>query len=324
MRPDEQRILDNLYFRYQSYDNANTKYSYDISYTTLNNGACPIVKIKRGKGLDNFRKHIDDLRANIKDLSTIIVSDYSGVSAKCKPLNEPVEINMADNESTPRVIVSKPRPNGINAGIFENLIDFCERTEFGGLGALAPVASIINDKHVIARYTEKNDELKEELKELKAKHADLQTKYETLNHEHEQLQWQHDELEDELNDFHEKNRKEDKFFQGAGAIGGIIVQNLIRKNASALAGILPAELLAGITAGDAETPDGELPMSPESPSPEQQERLNAAAQIYEWLQTLNEADFSKVYSIIQMCRQNIEYADHIIYYLNGNKNQQIV
>jgi hypothetical protein len=54
---------------------------------------------------------------------------------------------------------------------------------------------------------------------------------------------------------------------------------------------------------------------------EEQNRLDDATTVFEWLQTLEPTAFSKVISIIAVLRQNKDYADRILTFLRSQSSQ---
>ena len=326
MKPEDQKNLNNLYFRYQSYDTAGTKYAYDIYYTTIHGGEQ--MKAKRDTGLNNFRRHIEELTERFEDVVSINVTDFTGKSKKCAMLNAPVEIRLLDVkniENTPKVIVRNPgqseqAPVPTGADFIQGLNGLFAGTAYEGLGGLAPYIKGIDDKHTIERLREKNDEQTRKIAELEQRNGEWQQKYDTLNGQYERLQDDTDDLEEELSEYRSREQKRDKWMSVVGMAGATIAKNFIRQNPGILAGIIPAEQLAGILADD------EQPHPVETKnelSDEEQSRLDDATTVFEWLQTLDSETFEKVVSIISVIRQNIGYADHILAFLSG-KNKSLV
>ena len=323
MKAEDQTKFNNLWLRYQSYDNNGTKYAYDIHFTTLHGGTQ--MKAKRDTGADNLRQHIEDLMQNFKDVVTIIVSDFTGKSKKCLPINEPVEIRLLDvkNIDTPKVIVhnksvSQSEPiaqrtdySGLSGILFAG-------TRYEGLGELAPYFKGLEDTNTIARITEKNEELARRLAELEQKNEEWQKKYETLDKEHELLQDEADDMEDELTMYRNRENKQDKIFGVLGGVGASIVKNFVRQNPALISGLIPAEQLAGIFAAD-DAAQATTSAPPTNVSSANDDRADDATIVFDWLQTLDDNTFEKVISIIAVLRQNTAYADLIIDFLKTKK-----
>jgi hypothetical protein len=89
MKSEDQKKLNNLYLRYQNYDNDGTKYFYNITYKTLS-GSEAQTKAKRHTGVEKFREHIEELMENYKDVSTITVTDFTGKSPRAGQINPPM------------------------------------------------------------------------------------------------------------------------------------------------------------------------------------------------------------------------------------------
>ena len=324
MKSEDQKKLNNLYHRYQNYDNDGTKYMYDIYYSTLSNDQQ--LKAKRHTGVEKFREHIEELMENFKDVCSITVTDYSGKSPRASVINPPMVIYLLDVKSvdaTPKVIVhdkgqpeqQSGRPAGMD--IFQGLSGLFAGTEYEGLGNIAPLAKFIDDKHVISRLREKNDEQTRKIEELERNNGELQQKYETLNGNFERLQDDAADMEDELSGYRRRDKKQDKWVSVLGAAGASIAKNFIRQNPQILSGIIPAEQLAGILSDD----DTAQPSEPQDNlTDEEQNRMEDATIVFEWLQTLENAVFTQVISIIAVIRQNTDYAARILAFLNGNKN----
>ena len=320
MKADDQRNLNNLYHRYQSYDSAGTKYAFDVYFVTLH--GVKQMKVQRDKGVDNFRQHIEDLMQKFNDVATIIVTDYSGTSKKAAELNPPVEIHLLDVKNirnTPVIVqgaTSQETPRQTGVEILQGLAGLFAGTEFEGLGQIAPVAKMLDDKHTIDRLRERNEELRVKNEEFSRKSEEWQQKYETLNSQHERLQDKAYDLEDELDGLRERDQKNDKWISMIGLAGASVAKNFIRQNPGILSGIIPAEQLAGIFADDEPAPTVE-PVN--ALSEEEQERMDDTNTVFEWLQTLDDEIFTQVISIIAVLRQNTDYAAHILSFLNGKK-----
>ena len=325
MKSEDQKKLNNLYHRYQNYDNDGTKYMYDIYYSTLSNDQQ--LKAKRHTGVEKFREHIEELMENFKDVCSITVTDYAGKSPRASVLNPPMTIYLLDVksvETTPKIIVhdkgggqSEPSARPINTDFLAGLSGLFAGTEYEGLGNIAPLAKIIEDKHNISTLREKNDEQKQKIAELEHKNSDLQQKFDTLNGTFERLQDDADDMEDELNGYHERDKKQDKWVSMLGAAGASLAKNFIRQNPAILSGIIPAEQLAGMLSDD----EPAQPAAPVSALSEtEQEHLDDATTVFEWLQTLEPTAFSKVISVIAVLRQNTGYADHILSILRSQSS----
>ena len=324
---DEQRKLNNLYHRYQLYDRDGTNYSYDIYYTTLQSGQQ--TKCKRNTGLDKFREHINDLIETFDDVVTIIIADYSGKSAKSKPLNDPIEIRLLDvnNEPAPKVIIHNPNEPQAqpNTDVFAGFAGFAGM--FGLDGNTNPNAimlaashKMIDDKHVINRLTEVKDEQTGEIAELRRKLDELQQQHDTLNDSYEELQDEAEELEEELERYRDREFKQDKIASLAGAVLAKSAKNFLRENPAFLSGFIPPEQLGALLSDDEPAP----PSQPVNTlSPEEQERMDDATIVLDWLQTLENEDFEKVISIIAAIRKNTAYADRIIEFLSGKTNHSV-
>jgi len=321
MKSEDQRNLNNLYHRYQNYDNDGTKYMYDIYYSTLSNAKQ--LKAKRHTGVEKFREHIEELMENFKDVCSITITDYAGKSPRASVLNPPITIYLLDVksvETTPKVILHDNRqsePTARQAGndILQGLSGLFAGTEYEGLGNIAPLAKFIEDKHVISRLREKNDEQATEITALKRKNDEWRQKYETLNGTFERLQDEADDMEYELNSYRSSNQKQDKWVSILGAAGASIAKNFIRQNPKILSGIIPEEQLAGIFSDD------DTAVSPaelrDDLAEDEKNRLEEATVIFEWLQTLQPPAFSKVISVIAVLRQNSGYADTILSFLRS-------
>jgi hypothetical protein len=223
MKSEDQKKLNNLYHRYQNYDNDGTKYMYDIYYSTLSNDGQ--LKAKRHTGVEKFREHIEELMENFKDVCSITVTDYSGKSPRASVINPPMVIHLLDVktvDTTPKIIVhdkANSLPSGEGRGgasdILQGLSGLFVGTEYEGLGNIAPLAKFLDDKHVINRLREKNDEQAHEITDLKRKSDEWQQKYETLNGNFERLQDEADDMEDELSEYRGRDKKQDKWVTAA-------------------------------------------------------------------------------------------------------------
>ena len=149
---------------------------------------------------------------------------------------------------------------------------------------------------------------------MERKNNDLQQRYDTLNGTFERLQDDADDMEDELNGYRQRDRKQDKWVSMLGAAGASLAKNFIRQNPKILSGIIPEEQLAGIFADD-ETAQTTVPVSALSET--EQERLDDATTVFDWLQTLEPTAFSKIISVIAVLRQNTAYADSILTFLRS-------
>jgi len=280
MKSEDQKKLNNLYHRYQNYDNDGTKYVYDIYYSTLSNDRQ--LKAKRHTGVEKFREHIEELMENFKDVCSITITDYAGKSPRASVLNPPMTIYLLDVksvETTPKVIIhdkgqSEPTTRQAGTDILHGLSGLFVGTEYEGLGNIAPIAKFIEDKHVISRLREKNDEQAAEISTLKLKNEELQQKYDALNGNFERLQDDADDMEDELSDYRTRDKKQDKWVSVLGAAGASIAKNFIRQNPSILSGIIPEEQLAGIFADDEQTPQ-----TAENITDEEQNRIDDATTV---------------------------------------------
>jgi len=326
MKSEDQKKLNNLYHRYQNYDNDGTKYMYDIYYSTLSNEQQ--LKAKRHTGVEKFREHIEELMENFKDVCTITVTDYSGKSPRAAVINPPMTIYLLDVksvEATPKVILHEKgqpeqQPTRPNLDIFQGLSGLFAGTEYEGLGNIAPLAKFIDDKHVISRLREKSDEQTRKIEELERKNNDLQQRYDTLNGVHERLQDEADDMEDELNEYRNRDKKQDKWVSVLGVAGASIAKNFIRQNPKILSGIIPADQLAGILSDDEQPHPSPPPNGEGELTDEEQNRMDDATTVFEWLQTLDDEVFTKVITVFSVIRQNTAYAAHILAFLNGNKN----
>jgi len=329
MKSEDQKKLNNLYLRYQNYDNDGTKYFYNITYKTLSSNEAQ-TKAKRHTGVEKFREHIEELMEHYKDVSTITITDYTGKSPKAGQINPPMDIYLLDVktvDTTPKIILHEKAANSSPSGegrggtdILQGLSGLFAGTEYEGLGNIAPLAKFIEDKHVISRLREKNDEQAVEITALKRKNDELQQKYDTLNGNFERIQDDADDMEYELNEYRTRDKKQDKWVSMLGAAGASLAKNFIRQNPAILSGIIPAEQLAGMFADD-EAPPQPSPNGEGDLTDEEQNRLEDATTVFEWLQTLEPATFAKVISIIAVLRQNIAYADRILSFLRSQSSQ---
>jgi TolA-binding protein len=224
-------------------------------------------------------------------------------------------------ETTPKIIVhdkgggqSEPSARPVNTDFLAGLSGLFAGTEYEGLGNIAPLAKIIEDKHNISTLREKNEEQKQKIAELERKNNDLQQRYDTLNGTFERLQDDADDMEDERNGYRQRDKKQDKWVSVLGAAGASLAKNFIRQNPAILSGIIPAEQLAGMLSDD----EPAQPAAPVSALSEtEQEHLDDATTVFEWLQTLEPTAFSKVISVIAVLRQNAAYADRILAFLRS-------
>ncbi|MDR2926927.1 MAG: hypothetical protein LBV41_01800 [Cytophagaceae bacterium] len=320
MKADDQKKLNNLYHRYQNYDNDGTKYVYDIFFDTLSGERQ--LKAKRHTGVEKFREHIEELMENFKDVCSITVTDFAGKSPRASQLNPPMTIYLLDVKSmdtTPKVIVHGAVQSEVQAkqqvatDIFQGLSGLFAGTEYEGLGSIAPMAKLIDDRHVINRLQEKNEEQLREISELKRQNNEWQQKYETLNGNFERLQDDSADMEDELSLYREQDRKQDRWVTMLGAAGASMAKTFLRQNPKILSGIIPAEQLAGILSDDEPQPaeaNNQL-------TDEEQNRLDDATTVFEWLQTLDAATFAKIITVIAAMRQSAECTDRIIAFLKG-------
>jgi hypothetical protein len=299
---------------------------YDIYFSTLSNEQ-PQLKAKRHTGVEKFREHIEALMEHFADVCSITVTDYKGTSPRASVLNPPVIIHLLDVKSmdaTPKVAVhagtqSEPqteRQTGTD-NILHGLSGLFAGTEYEGLGNAAPLAKLIDDRHVINRLQEKNEEQLHEIDELKRKNGEWQQKYETLNGNFERLQDDADDMEDELSGYRERDKNRDKWVSVLDAAGASIAKNFIRQNPKILSGIIPAEQLQGILSDDEQLPETQ---TSNALTAEGQEKLDDATTVFEWLQALEPSIFTKVITVIAAMRQSNEYTDRILAFLNGNKN----
>jgi chromosome segregation ATPase len=203
--------------------------------------------------------------------------------------------------------------------VFQGLSGLFAGTEYEGLGNIAPLAKLIDDKHSISRLREKNDEQTRKIEELERKNDELQQQYDTLKGTFERLQDDTADMEDELSDYRNRDQKQDRWVSAIGAAGASIAKNFIRQNPKILSGIIPADQLAGIFSDD----ETAQPAEPQSNlTDEEQNRLDDATTVFEWLQTLDNAAFEKVISVISVLRQNTAYAAHILKFLQSSQPSQ--
>ena len=104
-----------------------------------------------------------------------------------------------------------------------------------------------------------------------------------------------------------------------GCAGASIAKNFIRQNPKILSGIIPADQLAGILSDD-EQPHPTEPQQ-NALTDEEQNRMDDATTVFEWLQTLEDDVFTKVITVFSVIRQNTAYAAHIIKFLNQKPAQ---
>jgi hypothetical protein len=72
-----------------------------------------------------------------------------------------------------------------------------------------------------------------------------------------------------------------------------------------------------------EMPHPDPPQNGEGSLPdEENERLDDATIVFDWLQTLDPETFEQVISVISVMRQNTAYAANILAFLNGNNKVQ--
>ena len=102
-----------------------------------------------------------------------------------------------------------------------------------------------------------------------------------------------------------------------GAARASLAKNFIRQNPKILSGIIPAEQLAGMLSDDEPAQHAE-PVNTLSET--EQERMDDATTVFDWLQTLEPTSFSKVISVIAVLRQNTGYADHILSFLRSQSS----
>ena len=320
MKEKDLKTINNLKLRYQDYDRNGQKYAYDIYYTTIH-ASGQMLKASRECGADNFSRHVDELTREYDGVATITVADFAGVSKKAKELNPPLIIELMDVQSiqsTPRVLINtqrspEERPQNNDFSGLMGLLGI----EYEALGSLAPVVKVIDDKHTIERLKEKIDNLSEALQSEKQKVISLTNEKEALSLKYSNLEDEADDLADEVKIYREKEAKQNQFSGLFGAVLASGAKTFLRQNPSILSGIIPAEQLAGIlnnsTQQEIEVPTPQL-------SAEEQERLDDATTVFEWLQTLTGQRFQNVISIIAVMRQNPEYIQPIINYLQGSTN----
>jgi len=127
-------------------------------------------------------------------------------------------------------------------------------------------------------------------------------------------------MEDELMQFHQRDRKQDKWIGMLGVAGASIAKNFLKQNPAILSGIIPADQLAGLLSDDEPTPPAAEKEN--TLTEEEQSRFDDATTIFEWLQTLDAAVFEKVVQIIAIIRQNTNIAAHVLNFLNGKHQVQ--
>lgn len=316
MKEKDLKTINNLKLRYQDYDRNGQKYAYDIYYTTIH-ASGQMLKASRECGADNFSRHIDELTREYDGVATITVADYAGVSKKAKELNPPLIIELMDIQSiqhTPRVLINSQQPQEERPkNDFSGLMGLLG-IEYEALGSLAPVVKVIDDKHTIERLKEKIENLSNDLQNERQKVISLTNEKEALALKYSNLEDEADDLADELKVYREKEAKRDQVSGLFGAVLASGAKTFLRQNPSILSGIIPAEQLAGILSNSTEQEE----QTPPPPlSPEEQERLDDATIVFEWLQTLTGQRFEDVISIIAVIRQKPEYIPIIINYLQG-------
>lgn len=316
MKEKDLKTINNLKLRYQDYDRNGQKYAYDIYYTTIH-ASGQMLKASRESGTDNFSRHIDELTHEYDGVATITVADYAGVSKKAKELNPPLAIELMDVQSiqnTPRVLINSQQPDDRpKNNDFSGLMGLLG-IEYEALGSLAPVVKVIDDKHTIERLREKIENLSNDLQNERQKVISLTSEKEALSLKYSNLEDEADDLADELKIYREKEAKRDQFSGLFGAVLASGAKTFLRQNPAILSGIIPADQLAGILNNSPE-PEEEPP-TPQL-SAEEQERLDDATIVFEWLQTLTGQRFEDVISIIAVIRQKPEYIPLIINYLQG-------
>lgn len=317
MKEKDLKTINNLKLRYQDYDRNGQKYAYDIYYTTIH-ASGQMLKASRECGADNFSRHIDELTREYDGVATITVADYAGVSKKAKELNPPLVIELMDIQSlqnTPRVLINsqqsqEERPKNNDFSGLMGLLGI----EYEALGSLAPVVKVIDDKHTIERLKEKIENLSNDLQNERQKVISLTNEKEALALKYSNLEDEADDLADELKVYREKEAKREQFSGLFGAVLASGAKTFLRQNPAILSGIIPADQLAGILNNSPE--QEEEPPTPQL-SAEEQERLDDATIVFEWLQTLTGKRFEDVISIIAVIRQKPEYIPLIINYLQG-------
>ncbi len=322
MKARDLKSINNLSLRYQDYDNAGTKYAYDIRYTTIHSDG-ESVKAKRQRGADNFCQHIKDLSENYDGVATITVSDYSGTAQNARMINPPITIELIDVQTVgrmPQVIIRRDgqseKTENPAIDVLQGLSGLFSQTEYAGLGNLAPIAKFIDDKHTIDRLHEKCDEQAIHLTELERKNTELAGKYQSLTADYERLEDEADDMDDELEHYRRREQKQGNVMNMVGLAGASIAKTFLRQNPNILSGILPAEQLSGMLSDEINNMEtvvvNEL-------SDEEQELLDKATSVFEWLQTLEKSVFDDVFSIISVIRQQPAYAAHIAHSLSGNR-----
>jgi TolA-binding protein len=328
MKADDQKKLNNLYLRYQNYDNDGTKYYYDICFSTLTGSGQQ--KCRRHTGVEKFRAHIEELMQNYKDVSVITVTDYTGTGNRAKPINSAMDIYLLDVKSvdtTPKIILHEkgqpapPAERQSGTDMMQGLSGLFAGTEYEGLGNIAPIAKFIEDKHVISRLREKNEEQERRISELERQNTEWQQKYETLNGNFEKLQDDAGDMEDEISQYRHRDRKQDQWVSVLGAAGASLAKNFIRQNPKILSGIISEENLAGILSDEQPHPDPP-PNGEGDLTEEEQSRMDDATIVFDWLQTLESEAFTQVVGVISAMRQNIAYAARFLAFLNGSHQIQ--
>ncbi len=323
MKASDQKIINNLKLRYRDYDLTGKKYFFDIVYTTLSSPGA-ISKADRETGADRFSEHIDHLTKNYEDVTTIVVTDYKGTGNRAKQLNPPVTIEFIDQksvENTPRYITTTRQPQSEPSPVFAGLSGLFAGTQYEGLGQLAPVVKFLDDKHSIERLTEKLEEQKQSIARYEREKQELTTKLEALQTRCNELEDEADELGDELEDYRVTEKKKQGIADMAGAALLSGAKFFLRQHPGILNGIIPAETLAGILNGEPE-PEPE-PQPASRMSDDDQERIDDATVIFDWLQTLHPVHFEQVATIFAAIRQNPDYAAIILNFLNGKSKQLI-
>lgn len=317
MKEKDLKTINNLKLRYQDYDRNGQKYAYDIYYTTIH-ATGQMLKASRECGSDNFGRHIEELTSSYDGVATITVADFAGVSKKAKELNPPLVIELMDIQSiqsTPKFVIHNqsqeehPKNNSDFSGLMGLL-----GIEYEALGNLAPVVKVIDDKHTIERLKEKIENISNDLQNEKQKVISLTNEKEALTLKYSNLEDETDDLADELKIYREKEAKRGQFSGLFGAVLASGAKTFLQQNPSILSGIIPAEQLAGILNHSTEQ---EEPMPTPQLSAEEQERLDDATIVFEWLQTLTGQRLEDVISIIAVIRQKPEYIPLIINYLQG-------
>jgi hypothetical protein len=194
--------------------------------------------------------------------------------------------------------------------------------ELQGLGDLAVPVGIMDSKHTINSLTDKNNELKEEKQKLLERTAALESQLAGLNDRYETLQDENADLEDELEEYHERDRKQNSITALAGAVVAKGAKMFIQKHPSILSGLIPAEALAGIL--NDEEPELEPIPAVDGLDAAQQEQMDEATAIFEWLQTLEKDTFMQVATITGAMRSNADYIPHILKIITASQPPQTV